>query len=123
MSELYWLFILGNCNVLSNILLFFSFIGSIVLSIVCYCEASLNKTIASLCKIRNALYVIVIISILGCVFIPSTKELYIIYGVGGTMDYLKSNHTAKQLPDKCIKALDKWIDEYTMNDDIKKGDK
>lgn len=35
------------------------------------------------------------------------------------MDYLKSNPTAKQLPDKCIKALDKWIDD-TMNDDIKK---
>ena len=30
--------------------------------------------------------------------------------IGGTIDYIKSNDTAKQLPDKCIKALDKWAD-------------
>jgi hypothetical protein len=33
-----------------------------------------------------------------------------IWGVGGTIDYVKSNATAKQLPDKCIEALDKWVD-------------
>lgn len=30
--------------------------------------------------------------------------------LGGTIDYIKSNETAKQLPDKCIKALDKWVE-------------
>ena len=43
-------------------------------------------------------------------FIPTTNEVLMIYGVGGTIDYVKSNKTAKQLPDKCIKALDKWAD-------------
>ena len=43
-------------------------------------------------------------------FIPTTNEALMIYGVGGTIDYIKSNETAKQLPDKCIKALDKWVD-------------
>ena len=43
-------------------------------------------------------------------FIPSTEQLYMIYGVGGTIDYLKENPTAKELPDKCIKALDTWVD-------------
>jgi hypothetical protein len=33
-----------------------------------------------------------------------------IYGIGGTIDYLKSNETAKRIPDKCIKALDLYID-------------
>ena len=33
-----------------------------------------------------------------------------IWGVGGTIDYVKSNDTAKQLPDKCIKALDEWVE-------------
>ena len=122
MSELYWLFTLGNCKVLCNILIFLTVIASIIFSIACFSGENEN-VLAQFRKIRNVLYVIVIISTLGCVFIPSTKELYIIYGVGGTMDYLKYNPTAKQLPDKCIKALDKWIDEYTMNDDIKKGDK
>ena len=38
------------------------------------------------------------------------NDALLIYGVGGTIDYVKSNETAKQLPDKYIKALDKWVD-------------
>lgn len=44
------------------------------------------------------------------VFTLSTKSMYMIYGVGGTIDYLKENETAKQLPDKVVMALDKWVD-------------
>lgn len=43
-------------------------------------------------------------------FIPSTKDAYIIYGVGGTFDYLKTNETAKQLPDKVVMAIDSYLD-------------
>lgn len=52
-------------------------------------------------------------SILSVLFIltPSTSTGYKILGIGGTIDYLRQNETAKQLPDKCIKALDLWIDE------------
>lgn len=34
-----------------------------------------------------------------------------IYRVGGTIDYIKENPTAKQLPDKCFKIIDKWTNE------------
>ena len=47
------------------------------------------------------------VSVLINLFIPTTNQALLIYGVGGTIDYIKSNDTAKQLPDKCIKALDK----------------
>ena len=60
---------------------------------------------------------ILIISVLGLVFTPTTKEALMIWGVGGTIDYVKSNETAKQLPDKCIEALDKWVD--SLNEDNK----
>ena len=46
------------------------------------------------------------------VFVPSTQEALIIIGVGGTIDYLKSNETTTQLPDKVIKALDKFVDGF-----------
>lgn len=55
----------------------------------------------------------IFVTIVACfinLFIPTTNEALLIYGVGGTIDYIKSNDTAKQLPDKCIKALDKWVD-------------
>ena len=43
-------------------------------------------------------------------FLPSTKDAYIIYGVGGTFDYLKSNEKAKELPDKVIEAANLYVD-------------
>lgn len=50
------------------------------------------------------------------VLAPDTKEALVIFGVGGTIDYIKDNDTAKQLPDKCIKALDAWVDSLTENE-------
>lgn len=49
---------------------------------------------------------------MGVIFTPTTKDMLMIYGVGGTIEYLKDNETAKQLPDKSIEALDKLLDEY-----------
>ena len=46
------------------------------------------------------------------VFVPTRRDALIIIGFGGTVEYLKSNETATQLPDKAIKALDKLVDEY-----------
>lgn len=43
------------------------------------------------------------------------KEAFMIWGLGGTIDYIKSNDTAKQLPDKCIEALDKWVETLNEN--------
>ena len=53
---------------------------------------------------------------LGTTFIPTTSEAFLIYGVGGTVDYIKANPTAKHLPDKCIKALDKWVDTWFVEE-------
>ena len=63
----------------------------------------------------------IFVTIIACFinfFIPTTNEALMIYGVGGTIDYIKSNDTAKQLPDKCIKALDKWVEN--LNEETQK---
>lgn len=51
------------------------------------------------------------ISALLCCFVPSTEEMYAIYGIGGVIDYVKGNEKAKKLPDEVIDALDKYFDE------------
>lgn len=66
--------------------------------------------------------IILIISSFINIFIPTTNEALLIYGVGGTIDYIKSNGTAKQLPDKCIKALDKYLDNLTKEENQKEND-
>ena len=35
---------------------------------------------------------------------------------------LKSNETSKQLPDKCVKALDKWVENLTKEENQKYND-
>jgi hypothetical protein len=55
-------------------------------------------------------------------FIPTTNQALLIYGVGGTIDYIKSNKTAKQLPDKCVKALDKYLDNLTKEENQKENE-
>lgn len=69
--------------------------------------------------------VCILVTIVSCVinvFIPTTNQALLIYGVGGTIDYIKSNETAKQLPDKCVKALDKYLDNITKEENQKEND-
>jgi glucose uptake protein GlcU len=62
-------------------------------------------------KITIISSIILFVFSIGTCFIPNTNEAYMIYGLGGTIDYIKSNEVAKQLPDKCIIALDKYLEE------------
>lgn len=53
------------------------------------------------------------------VFTPSSKEALMIWGVGGTIDYVQSNEKIQQLPNKVVDALDLWMNEYLSTDSIK----
>lgn len=57
--------------------------------------------------------IIAIFVVLFNIFTPTEKDAYIIYGVGGTIDYIKNNKIATKLPDKAIKALDLYLDKET----------
>lgn len=54
--------------------------------------------------------IIMVFSLLGTTLIPKTNDAYIIYGVGSTIDYVKKDSTARQLPHKAIIALDKYLE-------------
>ena len=118
MSILYWINVLDNINNLCII----PFVISLMLGIACslvslfYNEDEVSFDYKGFIKIRNRIYAILIISTLVIVFLPSKSQLYIIYGVGGTIDYLKENPTAKELPGKCIKALDTWVDNFNKEE-------
>ena len=62
-----------------------------------------------------------VIFIFVTVLIPTTQEALLIYGLGGTIDYMKDNDTTKKLPDKAIIALDKYLD--SLNEDKENKDK
>lgn len=113
MLEFYLIAIFGNLSVVACILFFVSLIVLIGFTIVYY-NYSYNgyneeekKTILSIIKKTLICF---ILSCIFSIFVPSSNQMLRIYGIGGTIDYLKSNETAKQIPDKCIKALDLYID-------------
>jgi len=113
MNELYWITRCDAIGILGMIFLVLSSIACIIL-IIAYTASSSDgddNGIKITKKLLKVFVPIMSICILIEVFVPTTKEALFIYGVGGTIDYLKENPTAKQLPDKCINALDKWVDD------------
>lgn len=56
-------------------------------------------------------------------FVPDTKEALAIWGIGGTIDYLKENKTAQQLPQKTLDAIDKFLEEYITDEEQKGGER
>lgn len=113
MSELYWITRLDAANTIIIICLVISLVGFLwALCASIDSKAFEDNKTNIYKKCFHSFSISLIISILLCIFIPSQKDALLIYGVGGTVDYIKSNSTAKQLPDKCIQALDKLIDSY-----------
>ena len=65
---------------------------------------------------KRSIIVTLVLSVIN-IFIPTKNDALLIYGIGGTIDYIKSNDTAKQLPDKCVKALDKYLDNINKEEE------
>lgn len=64
-------------------------------------------------------FVAVVLGGIGLVFVPKTNEALLIYGVGTTIDYVDNNETIKQLPDKAVQALDKYLDSLNKDGENK----
>lgn len=112
MFEIYMLQRLDSINCLMGWGLAFSIVVLIVaLFLIAFDDDGDFMNIERLKRISKYSVISLIIFMLGVAFIPTTKEAYMIYGLGGTIDYIKENDKAKQLPDKFINYLDKWIDK------------
>ena len=128
MNELYWITRFGEISIAVKAILIMSIIVAICAFISFNCgihdeDFKYDDRVRSICKklinITKISFIITIISTIAFIFTPSQKDAYLIWGVGGTIDYLKENPTAKQIPDKCIKLLDKWVTDELENDSIK----
>ena len=114
MNEIYWLTRLDSLKTLLGFIIAFAVIFAIIGFAIMMSTYERNyESERKAFKIGKRLTTIlgslaITFGIINC-FIPNTKEAYMIYGIGGTIDYVKSNETAKQLPDKCLQALDKYL--------------
>ena len=119
MKEMYWISVVGNIGDVSEamilfcgicILLFGSF-SAIIDSGVAGCGAEIEARGARfLKKATKTGFIVGIISVFIAIFVPGEKQLYKIMGIGMAIDYIKENDAVKNLPDKCINALEEWVD-------------
>ena len=121
MSEIYWLTRVNSLNTIFGWMIAIPIIVGILMFIafLVLMESLRSNEIEEnwlffkkYCKkFRNVLLPVFIVGILGIGFCPTKNDMLLIYGVGGSIDYLRNNPTAQKLPDKCIEALDAWVDE------------
>lgn len=117
MSELYWLSVLGNLNGLGGAIAVLSFFVFIALGFWLFlCSDDGLEPSPYIKKVFKGSIFAIVLGVVMATFIPSQKNLLIIYGVGGTIDYVKENKDANKIPDKCIKALDKYLDDALKED-------
>jgi hypothetical protein len=116
MIEMYLFSIISNLSILVLIILILTAILFVALIMAYLTGDFYDDDEESKIKIwiKRVFIILISVSILS-VFIPSQSQLIKIVGIGGTVDYIQSNETVKQLPDKCIKALDLYLEE-TLNE-------
>ena len=113
MAEIYWMQRIGALSDLFNVMWIFAIVVVGFLLILAPMTIDVikeNNITDQAKKAAKTLAVMFIVGAIGSIITPSTKEMYAIYGIGGTIDYIKSNDNAKQLPDKCVDALTRYVD-------------
>lgn len=105
MTEIYWLTRLDAVCIASlTVFLVCTIWGvaSIVLS-----DYSIMDSIARI----KWLIVTDVLALSILLFVPDTKDALVIYGLGSTKDWIENNEKTKEIPQKVIDALDKYLSE------------
>lgn len=117
MSEIYWI---SRLDYICNLFIVLSIIfGTIVVigGFTLVVSDRSDNDYPTILKIVKRSILILGFSLLGVIFLPNTKQAYMIWGLGGTIDYIKSNETVQKLPDKTVQCLDKFLDKYLNEED------
>lgn len=109
MNEIYWITRLDAIQTLAISAVFILGILTSISIIGWFVDDFENESKFKNMAIKCAAYISIPIFLL--LFIPSKRDMLMIIGIGGTIEYLKSNDTANKLPDKVIMAIDKLLDD------------
>lgn len=117
MSEIYWISRLDYiCNLFIVLSIVFGVIAVVGGFTLIVADKS-DKDYPVILKTVKKSLLMLSCSILVVIFLPDTKQAYMIWGLGGTIDYIKSNETVQKLPDKTVQCLDKFLDKYLNEED------
>ena len=120
MIEIYWIEMLDGINFLLILTGVMILIVAAIMIAISFGGEDYDKKYEDDLSLRKSGIKILFLSFvlfIICALIPNTRQAYRIYGVSETIDYLKDNEEAKQLPDKAVKVLNKWADDYLEEED------
>lgn len=117
MSEIYWI---SRLDYICNLFIVLSIVFGVIVVVggftLIVADKSDNDYPVILKTVKKSLLMFSC-SILVVIFLPNTKQAYMIWGLGGTIDYIKSSETVQKLPDKTVQCLDKFLDKYLNEED------
>ena len=85
--------------------------GTILTVMACIIDND-NEKDSLVIKLRKLSIIFLSIFAPIALFVPNSKQAATIFAVGTTIEYVQNNEKIKELPDKAVLCLDKFIDEY-----------
>lgn len=116
MNELYWITRCDTVHEILKLFLIITGVGSVFG--FCFSMAELQSKHPDKYIIKASVIIGVFFAFFTVVYtlVPTTKEALIIYGIGGTIDYAKSDTILSKMPSKVIKACDVYLDSMIEED-------
>ena len=118
MNEIYWIQRLDFINMLIGgiiLIAIVAIIGLLIATImlcVDSCDEEDREQARKTFKYSIITSLITFVVSLGYGFIPTKKEMYEMYAIGGIIEYARDSKDIKQLPDKTVEALNVFLDDY-----------
>ena len=117
MSELYWISVIGKLNTFFWIMFGISAVAGVILFILYFTSDYEDDYIKLAKPIKLAIISTIVCGLCG-IILPGKNEACFIYGAGTIVDYCKENSKVKEIPDKAIDALNRYLDSIAKD---KKG--
>ena len=114
MSELYWISVIGKLNTFFWIMFGISAVAGVILFIL-YFTSDYEDDYIKLAKPIKLTIISTIVCGLCGIILPGKNEACFIYGAGTIVDYCKENSKVKEIPDKAIDALNRYLDSIAKD--------
>ena len=108
---IYLISILDNLFCISILSTLLGLAGTIIVSVVTIADEDYAKDFRII-KLKKSSIILLSIFAPIALFVPDSKQAVRIFAVGTTIEYVQNNEKIKELPDKAVLCLDKFMNEY-----------
>ena len=112
------LYLISRLGVLFFILIFAALLALVVALVSGFDIIEEGKGKLNTKCFKCSVWIVVVCTTL-TIICPTKQDALLIFGLGSTIDCIQSNEKVQELPDKCVEALDAWLDSLNDKEDKK----